>query len=134
VAKIYRLKSGDKVHEEILRIAREEKYKTARVEAIGGFASAKIAYFNHDTRRYEEHLFEENLEVTSMLGNITLMDGVPYLHLHSNLGRRDMSVIGGHLVSAEVHPFLEVVITPTTNTATRKRDRVLGLNAIYEIH
>ncbi len=133
MAKIYRLKSGDKVHEGILKIARREKIKTARVEAIGGLGSAKIAFFNHETKRYEEHLYEENLEATSILGNITLMDGSPYLHLHANLGRQDMSVVGGHLMSAKVHPFLEVVITKTTNRAQRKFDRKLGLNAIYRI-
>ncbi len=132
MAKIYRLKSGDKVHEGILRIARKEKIKTARVEAIGGLGRAKIAFFNHKTKRYEEHLYEENLEATSILGNITLMDGAPYLHLHANLGRQDMSVVGGHLVSADVHPFLEVVITDTKNRALRKFDEKLGLNAVYK--
>lgn len=133
MAKIYRLKSGDKVHEGILRIARKEKMKTARVEAIGGLGRAKLAFFNHETKRYEEHLYEENLEATSILGNITSMEGSPYLHLHANLGRKDMSVVGGHLVSAKVHPFLEVVITPTSNLASRRHDKALNLNAIYDI-
>jgi len=66
----------------------------------------------------------------SMPGNITLMEKEPYLHLHANLGRKDMGVVGGHLVSGEVHPFLEVVITPTSNVATRKHDEELNLNAI----
>jgi len=133
MAKIYKLKSGDDVHGRILEIAREEKIRTARVEGIGGFASAKLAFFNHKTKRYEEHQFNENMEVTGMLGNITVMNRAPYLHLHTNLGRKDMNVVGGHLVSAKVHPFLEVVITPTTNVATRRHDKDLNLNAIHDI-
>ncbi len=107
--------------------------KTARVEAIGTLRKARTAYYNRKTKKYEEHMYNENLGVTSMLGNITLMEKEPYLHLHANLGRKDMSVVGGHLVSGEVHPFLEVVITPTSNVAIRKHDEELNLNAIYDI-
>ena len=107
--------------------------KSARVEAIGTLRKAKVAYYNRNTKNYEEHLYNENVEVTSMLGNITMMEKKPFLHLHANLGRKDMSVVGGHLVSGEVHPFLEVVITPTSNVASRRYDETLNLNAIYDI-
>ena len=107
--------------------------KTARVEAIGTLRKAKVAYYNNrNTKKYEEHLYNENMEVTSMLGDITMMERKPFLHLHANLGRKDMSG-GGHLVSAEVHRFLGVVITPTSNVASRRYDETLNLNAIYDI-
>ena len=80
--------------------------KSARVEAIGTLRKAKVAYYNRNTKNYEEHLYNENVEVTSMLGNITMMEKKPFLHLHANLGRKDMSVVGGHLVSGVVHPLL----------------------------
>ena len=107
--------------------------RTARVEAIGTLRKAKIAYYNRKTKKYEEHVYDENMEVTSMLGNITIMQKKPFLHLHANLGRKDMSVVGGHVVSAVVHPFLEVVITPTSNVASRRYYETLNLNAIYDI-
>lgn len=133
MAKIYRLKGGESATEGILRIAIREHIKSARVEAIGGVDRAVVAYFNHRTKKYEEHDYEEFLEVTSMLGNITLKGGKPFLHLHTTLGRSDMSVIAGHLISARVHPFLEVVITRTENTAVREFDKKTGLNAIKKI-
>lgn len=67
------------------------------------------------------------------MGNITLKDGKPFLHLHGTFGRRDMSVIGGHVISATVFPLLEAVITPTANRALRRFDEKVGLNAIYKI-
>ena len=62
-----------------------------------------------------------------------MMEKKPFLHLHANLVRKDMNVVGGHLVSGEVRPFLEVVITPTSSVASRKYDETLNLNAIYDI-
>jgi uncharacterized protein len=131
LAKIYSLSAGAKIPEDIVSIAVKEKIDTARVEAIGGVDKLRLAYFNHVTKKYEEYDYQEFLEVTSLLGNITLKDGEPFLHAHGNFGRKDRSVIGGHLISAAVFPLLEVVVTPTENKALRKFDEDLGLNVIY---
>ncbi len=133
MARIYSLKSGASVVDEILKIASREKIRTARVEAIGGVKELKIAFFNHHAKKYEEHVYREFLEVTGITGNITQKDKKPFLHAHGTFGRKDASVVGGHLVSAKVFPLLEVVITPTKNRATRRFDPETGLNVIYKI-
>ena len=132
MAKIYSLKARAKVPDDILAIARKEKIVTARVEAIGGVEELRLAYFNHEEKKYEEHDYREFLEVTSILGNVTQKDGKPFLHVHGTFGRRDQSTLAGHVVNAAVFPLLEVVVTPTKNRAVRKFDDELGLNVIYK--
>ena len=132
MAKIYSLMAGTKDPDDILAIARKEKIVTARVEAIGGVEELRLAYFNHEEKKYEEHDYREFLEVTSILGNVTQKDGKPFLHVHGTFGRRDQSTLAGHVVSAAVFPLLEVVVTPTNNRAVRKFDDELGLNVIYK--
>jgi len=131
MAKIYSLKAGARIPDDILAIVKREKVVTARVEAIGGVEELCLAYFNRDTRRYEEHDFKEFLEVTGILGNITLKDGKPFLHIHGTFGRKDLSALAGHVMTAKVFPLLEVVITSTKNRALRRFDDQLGLNVIY---
>jgi len=133
VAKIYALARGARIPEDILKIARREKIATARVEAIGGVNRLRLAYYNSGEKRYEEHDYRGFFEVTSLLGNITTKEGKPFLHIHGNFGRRDMSVVGGHVITAMVFPILEVVITPTKNKALRRFDETTGLNLIYKI-
>jgi predicted DNA-binding protein with PD1-like motif len=133
MARIYKLDKGASLVDEILMIANREGIKTAGVEAIGAVSRATIAYFNQDDKKYEEHEYTERMELTSMLGNITMKEGKPILHAHCTFARRDMSVIGGHLVSAKVSPLVELVITPTENRATRKFNEEIGLNVIYRI-
>ena len=130
MAKIYSLKAGAKIPDDIVAIASKEKIPTARVEAIGGVKELRLAYFNHESKMYEEHPYLEFLEVTSILGNITLKEGRQFLHVHGTFGRRDLSVLAGHVVSATVFPLLEVVVTPTRNRAVRKFDEGLGLSVI----
>ncbi len=132
MAKIYSLKAGSKIPDDILAIAKKERVVTARVEAIGGVEELRLAYFNRHARRYEEHDFKEFLEVTGILGNVTLKDGKPFLHIHGTFGRSDLSTLAGHVMTAKVFPLLEVVITPTRNRALRRFDDSLGLNVIYK--
>jgi len=132
MAKIYSLKAGAKIPDDILEIAKRERISTARIEAIGGVEELRLAYFNRRKKRYEEHTFREFLEVAGILGNITLKDGKPFLHVHGTFGRRDLSALSGHVMTAKVYPILEVVVTPTENTARRRFDDELGLNVIYK--
>jgi uncharacterized protein len=132
VAKLYSLKAGAKIPDDIVAIAAREKIATARVEAIGGVDKLRLAYFNRASKKYEEHDFAEFFEVTSLLGNITQKEGKPFLHVHGNFGRKDLSVVGGHVMSADVFPIMELVITPTKNRALRRFEEALGLNVIYK--
>ncbi|HUI85612.1 MAG TPA: PPC domain-containing DNA-binding protein [Nitrososphaerales archaeon] len=133
MAKIYKLDRGASLVDEILKIAKKEKIKTARLEAIGGVNRLTLAYYNHTDKKYEEHSYSEFMELTSLLGNITQKDGKPILHAHCTAARRDQTVLGGHLISAAVFPLAEIVITPTKNRAKRKFDEELGLNVIHKI-
>jgi len=132
MAKIYNLKAGARIPDDVISIAKREKIVTARIEAIGGVDELRLAYFNRDTKRYEEHNFQEFLEVTGILGNVTLKDGMPFLHVHGTFGRRDLSALAGHVMTARVFPLLEVIVTPTNNRAFRRFDENLGLNVIYK--
>ena len=132
MARIYSLPKGASLFYEVLKIAMREKFRTAQVVAVGGVDRLTLAYFNRQKKKYEERIYDEFFEVTSMLGNITLKDGEPFLHIHGTFGRRDMSVVGGHVISASVFPLLEVVITPTKNTARRRFDDELGVNVVFK--
>jgi len=109
MAKIFRLNKGDLIPKSIIEIAKANNYKTALLQGIGGFSKATLAYFNHQKKKYEEIEYDEQFEVVSLTGNITLKDGEPFVHLHVVLSRKDMSTLGGHLSKAIVNPFIELI-------------------------
>ena len=127
VPKIQRLKAGESLPRDLLRVAVASGLQSAKFEGIGGLDELLLGYYNQSTKKYEEHRFTEFLEVTSLIGNLTLKEGSPFLHMHGNFGRRDLSVIGGHVISARVHPTLEVVFTPLEGRPMRELDDESGL-------
>ena len=131
MATLRKLEAGAMIPDAILRVAAKEKMRTAILEAIGGVDSLTLGYYNRITKKYEEHNYRGFMEVTSLLGNVTEKAGKPFLHAHGTFGRRDMSVIGGHLIRATIFPTLEFTLVPTTNRAIRRFDERTGLNLIY---
>src|SRR5512135_1181138 len=111
------LAAGDEVKGSILALANAEGLRAARFQAIGGAEYATIAYWSWETKKYHEMTFGEQLEIVSLLGDVSIgHDGQPRIHAHVTLGRRDGSVVGGHLVSAIVRPTLELFVTRLEGT------------------
>jgi len=126
---------GDEVMSTLKEFAEGERLRAAEFTAIGALSSARLGYFDVETRSYVELPDPGQVEVASMNGRITLpRDADPddppaerQLHVHCVLSRRDGSTIAGHLFEATVRPTLEVFITESTAHLTRREDPDSGL-------
>jgi predicted DNA-binding protein with PD1-like motif len=90
----------------------------------------ELAYFDIESKQYEKIPVHEQVEVLSLLGDVTLSESKPKVHLHAVLGRRDGSTRGGHLIKGLVRPTLEVVLTESPVHLRRKFDPEVGLALI----
>ena len=130
MAKLLTLPPGAIIPDSLLDLARKEEVQTAAIEAIGGVDLLTLGYYNRRIRSYERHDYRGFMEVTHLVGNITEKDGELFLHAHGTFGRRDMRVIGGHLIRARVFPTLEIVLTPMDITVRRRLDKGTRLHLI----
>lgn len=124
------LERDDDVMPLLTDFARDERLAASAVSAIGGFNEATLGYFDVDAKRYRQIPVREQVEVLSLLGDVTVEGGDPRLHAHVVLGRRDGSTVGGHLLSATVRPTLEVVIEEAPAHLRRRHDPATGLALI----
>ncbi len=120
--------AGDHVMWELEQYATTKDITAGRIApGIGAFSEAVLAFFNTETNEYEEIHVDEPTEVVSLSGNIALFEGVPRLHVHAMLSKRDGSCVGGHLVSGVVNPTLEVFVTKFDEVVHRYVDERTGL-------
>jgi predicted DNA-binding protein with PD1-like motif len=125
------LSTGDKAVEGLTAIAERERLSAAQVTAIGAFERATLRYWSPERKDYQPIEVGEQVEVLSLNGDIALdTSGKPRLHLHTVLGRRDGSAIGGDLKEAHVRPTLEVIITESPAHLRRVQDPETGLALI----
>jgi predicted DNA-binding protein with PD1-like motif len=124
------LDTGDQLIAELESFARSARIGTASISAIGGLSSASLAYFNVDTKQYEDIPVNEQVEVLTLSGDLIGGNEEPQLHLHAVVGRRDGTTLGGHLKGGVVRPTLEVMVTVAPPHLVRRHDEQSGLALI----
>jgi uncharacterized protein len=125
------LETGDEVAASLNRFAEESKLAGSSFKAIGALSSAKVGWFNWQTKKYQTAAeFQEQLEVLSLIRDIALMDGKPVVHAHMIVGRIDGTAHGGHLLEAHVRPTLEVVLTESAHPPHKTVDPESGIALI----
>ncbi len=105
-----RLDHGADLLEQITGICRENNIQLGRVEAIGAVQKACLAYYDQQTFEYRFFTMDKHLEITKLVGNISLKDGVPFVHAHITLADETGAVYGGHLSPGTTVFACEVLI------------------------
>jgi predicted DNA-binding protein with PD1-like motif len=70
-------------------------FEAATMQGIGGLEQATIGYFDSNTKQYLP-TSTGHVEIASGLGNVSIRDGKPFIHLHLVLSGRDGAALGGH--------------------------------------
>lgn len=124
---IVKLAVGEGIMANMLALAEQEAIQAATLTGIGAVDKVDLAFYHLSTRDYEHHLLEEEFEVLSLTGSLTLNDGKHHPHIHIVLGRSDLSVIGGHLNEAYTSVTMEIYITVIEGSIERSQDDTVGL-------
>lgn len=119
---------GGDLLEEITDICRKNNIQLGRIEALGAVQKARLAFYNQQTHEYQFFAIDQSLEITKLVGNISLKDGSPMVHAHITLADKTGKAYGGHLASGTVvfacEFILEVFEGPIFE---RKLDEETGL-------
>jgi len=122
--------TGDEPMGELTAFANEQRLNASHLTAIGAFSDAVVAYFDWSTKEYQEIPIPEQVEVLSLVGDITVSEKARKVHAHVVLGKHDGTAHGGHLMRAHVRPTLEVVLIETPHHLRRRFDAESGLALI----
>ena len=122
--------AGDEVMSTLTQYACERQIGAATFQAIGAFSGAVLGYFDWTTKEYRRIPIEEQVEVTSLLGDIALDGDTPTVHAHIVLGHADGRASAGHLLQGCVRPTLELVLEAVPAHLRKRHDPESGLALI----
>ena len=127
---IARLDRGEELLEQLQRIAEAEQIKLAEVSGLGAVNDITVGVFRTAEKQYQANRFAGDLEIVSLTGTVTTMDGKFYAHLHMSAGDEQGHVFGGHLNRAAISATCELVIRVIPGEVDRQFDPVVGLNLL----
>src|SRR5882672_3756349 len=93
-----RLEPGDDIHDSVQSFCAQNSINNAAIQGIGSVDSPTLAHYSMKTKQFSDKRMEGILEVSSLLGNLALVDGKPFAHIHATVSGSDMQAHAGHLV------------------------------------
>lgn len=128
---VLRLEPGEELIGQIAAVCAAADIRAGYVaSAVAALRSATVGLYDLGEKRFLPHTLDMPLELAALGGNISRMDGEPYLHLHAVLADRDAATYGGHLSQAVVSATAEIFLKILPMDLGRRPDADTGLNLI----
>ena len=105
-----RLDPEEEILTQLHALAEKERIQLAEVSGLGALKEFEICVYNVAEKAFYHNAYTEALELVSLSGTITQLDGNPYLHIHAAAGDSTGRVVGGHLKKAVVSATAEITV------------------------
>lgn len=125
---VIRFDKGEEIVNKLTKFCKKENIKLGSVSAIGATNEVTLGIFNTMDKSYNASTLKGAHEITSLIGNISTMDGEVYLHLHITVSNHNKQVFGGHLNSAVVSATCEMIVDAIDGEVDREFSDEIGLN------
>lgn len=122
------IKDGSSIVEALTDFVSIRKIQAGQITGIGAVSEATLRFFVPSAKSYIDKTFNEQMEVSNISGNISMVEGTPLLHLHITLGRQDYTALAGHLLDAKIRGAGEFMCYPLDTEAIKIKDKELGIN------
>jgi predicted DNA-binding protein with PD1-like motif len=109
-AAFVRLARGDDLLDTLNEAAAELGFEAATLQIVGAVERLAIAYYRQDTHEYERHEYDAPHEISGGVGNVSLKDGKPFVHIHVTGSAADGKAVAGHLVDGTLVFMIEAYL------------------------
>ncbi len=86
----------------ITNLAERLGVEVGAVAAVGALKRAEIGYYDQEDHEYRAIEIDRPMEIASLIGNLSIRDGKPFLHAHATLADSEGKLLGGHLTSGTI--------------------------------
>ena len=125
-----RLEKGEELLDALSSLCKKENIQAGMVSGIGATNDVTVGLFDTEKKTFLSNTYTQNLEITSILGNISRKNGEPYFHLHITVADGSNRVLGGHLSRCMISLTAEITVI----CSDIKTDRIPDENGINLLH
>lgn len=127
---IIRLQKGEELIATLTDFVKQNNILGAWINGLGGSSNAILSFYDLKIKKYQQHNFDEFMEVTNLQGNVAWLNDEPFLHIHGTLADKDAKAFAGHVKKLVVDGTLELMITLAGDKLVRKHDDQTGLDLL----
>jgi predicted DNA-binding protein with PD1-like motif len=103
------LERGEDLMDGLNRAVAELAYRAATVQVIGGLDEAALGFFDPESGQYVTTR-TGHVEISAGLGNVSIRDGAPFIHMHLTVSDREGRCVGGHAMDGCIAYVVEAYL------------------------
>jgi hypothetical protein len=113
-----RFSTGDEILSGLYDLVAKHGITSGHITGIGGLApGALLGWGDPEVGGFKKIEIKDKTEIVSLIGDIALRNGEPYVHVHMIVGSSDGSTKAGHLLEAHIAPVGELTVVATSMAA-----------------
>ncbi|HDH10145.1 MAG TPA: DNA-binding protein, partial [Chloroflexi bacterium] len=100
---LIRLPYGEDLLLTLKRFCEENGITQGVLAVIGAVRRATVGYYDQEAHEYKANSFDQPMEIVSCIGNISLLEGEPFVHAHIVLADKEgRPAAAGHLMEGAI--------------------------------
>lgn len=124
---LLRIEPSEELFGSLLNFAQKHKIKSGFFYGIGACKTCIIGRYNEKKKDYDWKKIKQQMEIGSLIGNLTYKEGHYYLHIHTVFGDKNLKTLSGHLKELIVFPTCEIMFFAFDKKIERKYDKLTNL-------
>ncbi|MDR0953339.1 MAG: DUF296 domain-containing protein [Elusimicrobiota bacterium] len=126
---IFKINRGKDLQEALADFCHDNQIKCGIINGIGLLENATISYYDQAKKKHEKIVIAEELEILSLMGNVSIMDNRSHIFANLTLAKKSGEVVGGHLTLGTKVFVAEIYIQELVGEPkVRKQDKATKLN------
>lgn len=127
---VLRFETGENLIEMLTLHCKENHIAAAWISGLGQALSVTLAWYNIDTKSYEDNVLTDVMEISNLSGNVAVKDNQTVIHLHGTFAGSDLKAYAGHVRELVIGATCEVRLEILPGALTRAKDKETGLNLL----
>jgi uncharacterized protein len=124
---VIRMDRGEEIISTLTGLLQEQEIRSGSIAGIGALEETVLGYYNVRTGEYQRKSFPEEMELVVFAGNISLVEGVPFVHAHAVISGDDFRALSGHFFSGVIAVTGEFQLRKNAVDVRRELDADIGL-------
>tara|TARA_Y100000996_G_scaffold325679_1_gene261739 strand:+ start:29 stop:457 length:429 start_codon:yes stop_codon:yes gene_type:complete len=122
------LNRDEYINESLLKICNDENIQSGWISGVGAIYDIEVGYYDVYKQDYLRKTFDDDYELLSLSGNLTIKEGNKFIHTHIAFSGTDFKAYGGHLFDAKIAAAGEFMIDSGKININRKYNSEIGLH------
>ncbi len=128
------MEEGEELHSTLSAFVLQKRIPSAFYQGIGSVSDVELGYFDLKKNDYDRRLFKGEFELTVASGNVSVENGVPFVHTHVVLADKDYKTISGHFFKGTVTATIEIFLFPLDIALLRRPDKKFNFKGLELPH